>query len=88
MTNECLAQQVVQHAPALRSGEFAVVAKGAGTGEWWNTGRIYSQPGAAFARQTREMNRNECSAWVVKRHAAGVTVYLAVGTTLATVTGS
>lgn len=76
--------RIIEAAPALEVGQFAVVAQGLDTLEWWNTGRSYATAPSAFARQSREFNMMSCNAYVVKRHSAGTTVYLSPGTTLGT----
>jgi len=76
-TRPALLDQVLDLAPALDLRQYAVVGlPWDADGEGWNTGRTYDSAIGAFARQTREISSQDCRAFVVLRHANGLTVYL------------
>lgn len=81
MSNDELVARIAAAAPDLQVGQYAVVALNT-AGELWNTDRSYTAAVAAFAQQTKQMNSTDCNAYVVKRHAMGVTVFIAPNTML------
>lgn len=85
--NQRLLSEVLTHTPEnMKIGEYAVVGLSWSTdGRGWNTGRTYSTRSSAAARQTREINREDCRAYIVYRHVGGTTVYLGPGVVLGTV---
>lgn len=74
--------RVLDVVPELPNGSHAVVVCGV-NGDAWHTGRSYATPAAAFGVATRH-NTETGSAYVVKRHRGGTTVYLSATTVLGT----
>lgn len=83
--NELLANRILAATPALELREAAVVALHDTESGDFHTGRTYAKD-AAFGQATRIMTASDViSAYVVYRHAAGVTIYLSKDTVLHTV---